>query len=55
MVNNTHPIRYQDYATGRVLVVLTDGYLSLAPATKRVLLNSLTEVASHFVPWWDAR
>jgi hypothetical protein len=50
VVNNTHPIRYQDYATGRVLVVLTDDYLSLAPATKRVLLNSLTEVARRWGP-----
>jgi hypothetical protein len=49
-VNNTHPIRYQDYATGRVLVVLTEDHLSLAPATKRVLLNSLTEVARRWGP-----
>jgi hypothetical protein len=46
----TNPIRYQDYPTGRVLVVLTDDHLSLAPATKRVLLTSLTEVARRWGP-----
>lgn len=37
------PIRYQDYAIGRVLVVVSNGYLSVAPASKRLLLDRLHE------------
>lgn len=37
------PIRYQDYAFGRVLVVITAGYLSVAPAPKTLLLAKLED------------
>ena len=37
------PIRYQDYAFGRVLVVLTTGYLSVAPGPKTLLLAKLED------------
>ncbi len=35
------PIRYQDYRIGRVVVVIADGYLSVAPATKVLLRDRL--------------
>jgi hypothetical protein len=37
------PIRYQDYRFGRVLVIAADGYLSVAPAAKPLLLARLRE------------
>lgn len=37
------PVRYQDYPIGRILVVLSDGYLSIAPASRRLLLDRLHE------------
>lgn len=37
------PIRYEDRASGRVMVTLSRGYLSVAPATKRLLLDRLNE------------
>lgn len=36
-----NPIRYHDLRSGRVLVVCSPGYLSVAPATKRLLLTHL--------------
>jgi hypothetical protein len=38
------PIRYQDYRIGRVIVVIADGYLSVAPATKILLRDRLRTV-----------
>jgi hypothetical protein len=35
------PVRYQDYKPGRVVVVLAGGYLSVAPVTKKQLLDRL--------------
>ncbi len=35
------PIRYQDYKPGRVVVMVTSGFLSVAPATKKLLLDRL--------------
>jgi hypothetical protein len=40
------PVRYQDYAIGRVLVVLSNDHLSVAPASKRLLLDRLNEARS---------
>lgn len=42
---HTHdnPIRYADYPSGRVLITLAEGYLSVAPATKTLLAERLTE------------
>ncbi len=37
------PIRYQDYRIGRVVVVTSDGYLSVAPGTRALLLTRLRE------------
>ena len=37
------PIRYQDYDIGRVVVVTSDDYISVAPATKALLLTRLRE------------
>ena len=37
------PIRYQDYPIGRVVVVASDGYLSVVPGTKPLLLARLRE------------
>jgi len=37
------PVRYQDYKPGRVVVVVGGGYLSVAPATKRLLLTRLQQ------------
>jgi hypothetical protein len=37
------PIRYQDYEIGRVLVVVSDGYLSVAPAAPALLVDRLAE------------
>ena len=37
------PVRYQDYDLGRVLVVVSDDFVSLAPATKPALTRRLTE------------
>lgn len=37
------PIRYQDYRFGRVVVVAADGYLSVAPAGKPLLLARLRD------------
>jgi hypothetical protein len=37
------PIRYQDYQIGRVVVVLSGEYISVAPATKALLLGRLRE------------
>jgi hypothetical protein len=35
------PVRYQDYGVGRVVVVVSGGYLSVAPATKLLLRDRL--------------
>jgi hypothetical protein len=35
------PVRYQDYDVGRVVVVVSGGYLSVAPATKLLLRDRL--------------
>jgi hypothetical protein len=35
------PIRYQDYKIGRVVIVAAAGYLSVAPASKKLLLTRL--------------
>jgi hypothetical protein len=35
------PIRYQDYKPGRVVVVVAGGFLSVAPVTKKLLLDRL--------------
>jgi hypothetical protein len=37
------PVRYQDYDLGRVLVVVADGFVSLAPATKATLARRINE------------
>ncbi|HYS40207.1 MAG TPA: ESX secretion-associated protein EspG [Pseudonocardiaceae bacterium] len=37
------PIRYQDYKFGRVVIVVSGGYVSVAPATKTLLLARLRE------------
>jgi EspG family len=37
----SQPIRYQDYRIGRVVVVSAGGYLSVAPASKTLLLSRL--------------
>lgn len=37
----SEPIRYQDYRIGRVVIVTCDGHLSVAPATKALLLSRL--------------
>jgi hypothetical protein len=37
------PIRYQDYRIGRVVVVTSEDYLSVAPGTKTLLLSRLRE------------
>jgi hypothetical protein len=39
----SQPVRYQDYPIGRVLVVVTDEYLSVAPASRKLLLTRLHE------------
>jgi hypothetical protein len=42
--NQDNPLRYEDRASGRVIVTLSrGGYLSVAPATKRLLLDRLNE------------
>lgn len=43
------PVRYQDYRPGRVVVVIGAGYLSVAPATKRLLLDRLQQAQRAFV------
>ena len=42
------PIRYQDYKPGRVVVVLAGGFLSVAPATKKLLLDRLHQAQQAF-------
>jgi hypothetical protein len=42
------PIRYQDYKPGRVVVVLASGFLSVAPATKTLLLDRLHQAQHAF-------
>lgn len=44
-------IRYQDYAFGRVLVVVTKDYLSVAPASRRLLLDRLREARADVAVW----
>jgi hypothetical protein len=42
------PIRYQDYKPGRVVVVVASGFLSVAPATKKLLLDRLRSAQQTF-------
>lgn len=42
------PIRYQDYKPGRVVVVVAGGFLSVAPATKKLLLDRLERAHQTF-------
>ncbi|HEX5406754.1 MAG TPA: ESX secretion-associated protein EspG [Pseudonocardiaceae bacterium] len=42
-VRVSDPIRYQDYEIGRVVVVISGDYVSVAPATKALLLARLNE------------
>lgn len=42
------PIRYQDYKPGRVVVVLAGGFLSVAPASKKLLLDRLHQAQQAF-------
>jgi hypothetical protein len=42
------PIRYQDYKPGRVVVVISGGFLSAAPATKQLLLDRLQRAHQAF-------
>lgn len=42
------PIRYQDYKPGRVVVVVAGGFLSVAPATKKLLLDRLRRAQHAF-------
>lgn len=39
----SEPVRYQDYDLGRVLVVISSDFVSLAPATKSALTSRLAE------------
>jgi hypothetical protein len=43
------PLRYQDYRIGRVVVVAADGYLSVAPGTKSLLLTRLREAHHELI------
>lgn len=43
------PIRYADYRSGRVLITITGGYASLAPATKTLLAERLAEAHQRLV------
>lgn len=43
-VAHSEPVRYQDYDLGRVLVVISGEFVSLAPASKSVLTRRLTEM-----------
>ena len=42
------PIRYQDYKPGRVVVVVASGFFSVAPATKKLLLDRLRSAQQTF-------
>jgi hypothetical protein len=42
------PIRYQDYKPGRVVVMIVGGFLSVAPATKKMLLDRLHRAQQEF-------
>lgn len=42
------PVRYQDYKPGRVVVVISGGFLSVAPATKKLLLDRLHRARQEF-------
>jgi hypothetical protein len=42
------PVRYQDYKPGRVVVVLAGGFLSVAPASKKLLLDRLHQARQAF-------
>jgi hypothetical protein len=42
------PVRYQDYKPGRVVVVVAGGFLSVAPATKKLLLDRLHAAQQAF-------
>ena len=37
------PVRYLDLATGRILLTITDGYVSIAPASRELLRTRITE------------
>jgi hypothetical protein len=43
------PIRYQDYDIGRVVVVTSDDYISVAPGTKALLLARLRDTHQTMV------
>ena len=44
----SEPVRYQDYKPGRVVVVISGGFLSVAPASKKLLLDRLQHARQAF-------
>lgn len=44
-----NPIRYHDIASGRILITLVAGYVSVAPATKALLVTNLNRAHRELV------